>query len=77
MIFEVAIGEPVPTTIHAHKIILVYDDMVNGTRVQILLDRHQFIDNSGVFEDAEEYADLCFYMTINYWMLGDVNASLY
>jgi hypothetical protein len=77
MLFEAAIGEPIPTTIHAKKDIKVYDDVVNGIRVQVLLDRHQYADNPGVFDDAEVYADLCFYLTINYWMMGDTNASMY
>ena len=75
MLFEAAIGEPIPTTIYASKNIKVYDDVVNGDRVQVLLDRHQYADNPGVFDDAEKYADLCFYMTINYWMMNDTNAS--
>lgn len=77
MLFEAAIGEPVPTTIHAKKNIKVYDGHVNGNRIQILLDRHQYADNPGVFDDAEEYADLCFYMTVNYWMMNDTNASMH
>lgn len=76
MLFEAAIGEPIPTTVHEERNIKVYDESVNGIRVQILLDRHQYADNPlGIFHDSEEYADLCFYMTINYWMMGDANAS--
>jgi hypothetical protein len=77
MLFEAAIGEPIPTTIHAKKNIKVYDDVVNGIRIQVLLDRHQYADNPGVFNDAEVYTDLCFYLTINYWMMGDTNASMH
>ena len=71
MLFEVAIGEPIPTTIHDGKDIVVFDDIVNGTRVQVLLDRHQPQDNPGIFHDAKEYSDLCFYMTINFWIKGN------
>jgi len=77
MLFEAAVGEPIPTTIHAKKDIKVFGEVVNGSRVQILLDRHQFVDNPGVFHDAEEYADLCWYMTLNYWMMGDTGASMH
>lgn len=77
MLFEAAIGEPIPTTIHAHKDIKVLDVVMDGKRIQVLLDRHQHCDNPGVFNDADQYADLCFYLTINYWMMGDINASLY
>jgi hypothetical protein len=76
MLFEAAIGELIPTTIHANRNIKVYDAVVDGHRVQVLLDRHQFSDSSGIFDDVEEYADLCFYLTINYWMMGDTNASM-
>lgn len=75
MLFEAAVGEPIPTTIHAHRDIKVYDGVVEGNRVQVLLDRHQYADNPGIFGDAEEYADLCWYMTLNYWVMGDLNAS--
>ena len=40
MLFEAAIGEPVPTTIHDGENIKVYNDVVDGSRVQVLLDRH-------------------------------------
>ena len=77
MLFEVVIGEPIPTTVHANKNIVVFDAVVDGERVQVVLDRHHHEDNPGIFYDAEEYADLCFYMTINYWMMGDTSASLH
>ncbi len=53
MLFEAAIGELIPTTIHANRNIKVYDAVVNGHRVQVLLDRHQFSDSSGISDDAE------------------------
>jgi len=77
MLFEVAIGEPIPTTIHANRDIKVFDGTVDGIRVQVLLDRHQYTDNPSVFHDADEYADLCWYMTLNYWMIGDTNAAMH
>lgn len=77
MLFEAAIGEPIPTTIHAHKNVEILDEVVKGSRVQVLLDRHQYTDNPSVFDDADEYADLCWYMTLNYWMMGDANASMH
>jgi len=76
MLFEAAIGEQIPTTIHDGANIKVFDGNVSGIRVQVLLDRHQPQDNPGIFHDAEDYADLCFYMTINYWMMNDTNTSL-
>ena len=77
MLFEVVIGQPIPTTVHANKNIVVFDAVVDGERVQVVLDRHHCEDNPGIFYDAEEYADLCFYMTINYWMMGDTSACLH
>ena len=32
-------------------------------------------DSEGVFYDAEEYADLSFYLTIDYWLMDDIHAS--
>ena len=76
MLFEAALGEVIPTTIHAGKNIVALNVTVNGKWVQILLDRHQYVDNpEGIFNDSDEYADLCFYMTIDYWMLNDTHAS--
>ncbi len=75
LLFEVAIGVQIPTPIHNGKDIVVYDDFVNGTRIQVLLDRHQPQDNPSIFDDADEYADLCFYMTINFWIKGDTTKS--
>ncbi|MCW4038520.1 MAG: hypothetical protein NWF13_07285 [Candidatus Bathyarchaeota archaeon] len=71
LLFEVAIGVPIPTVIHDGKDIVVNDGVVNGTRVQVLLDRHQPHDNAGTFQDADTYADLCFYMSLNFWLKGD------
>jgi hypothetical protein len=75
LLFEVAIGVEIPTVIHDGKDIVVYDDVVNGTRVQVLLDRHQPHDNPGIFNDTDKYADLCFYMTLNFWLKGDTLKS--
>jgi hypothetical protein len=76
MLFEVVLGEIIPTTIHAEKNIVAYNGTVNGSWVQILLDRHQFIDDpEGIFNDADKYADLCFYLTIDYWLMNDIHAS--
>jgi hypothetical protein len=75
MFFEVCIGEQIPTTIHDGEDIVIFDDVVNGTRVQVLLDRHQPQDNPGIFYDADEYTDLCFYMALNYWLRGNTVES--
>jgi len=76
MLFEVVLGEIIPTTIHAEKNIVAYNGTVNGSWVQILLDRHRFIDDpEGIFNDADKYADLCFYLTIDYWLMNDIHAS--
>jgi hypothetical protein len=77
MLFEAALGEEIPTTIHAGKNIIAFNGTVNGKWVQILLDRHQPADNPNTFPDADEFADLCSYMTINYWIMGNTSASEY
>jgi hypothetical protein len=76
MVFEVVLGKVIPTTIHGKRNIEAYNGTVNGSWVQILLKRHQYVDDpEGVFYDVEEYADLCFYLTIDYWLMDDIHAS--
>lgn len=76
MLFEVMLGEVIPTTIHGKRNIEAFNGTVDGSWVQILLERHQSVDDpEGVFYDAEEYADLCFYLTIDYWLMDDIHAS--
>lgn len=76
MLFEAAIGEVIPTTIQPNTDVSVLNKVVEGVRIQVLLDRHQYGDSPNQpFNDTEEYADLCFYMTINYWMMNDTRAS--
>jgi len=76
MVYEVALGEVIPTTIRGERYIEAFNGTVDGSWVQILLERHQSVDDpEGVFYDAEEYADLCFYLTIDYWLMDDIHAS--
>ena len=76
MLFEVVLGEAIPTTIHGKRNIEAFNGTVNGNWVQILLERHQHVDDpEGIFYDPEEYADLCFYLTIDYWLMDDIHAS--
>ena len=76
VLFEVVLGAVIPTTIHGKRNIEAFNGTVNGSWVQILLERHQYVDDpEGVSYDAEEYADLCFYLTINYWLMDDIHAS--
>ena len=76
MVYEVALGEVIPTTIHGKRNIEAFSGTVNGSWVQILLERHQYVDDpEGIFYDAEEYTDLCFYLTIDYWLMDDIHAS--
>jgi len=76
MLFEVMLGEVIPTTIHGKRNIEAFNGTVDGSWVQILLERHQSVDDpEGVFYDAEEYADFCFYSTIDYWVMDDIHAS--
>ena len=76
MLFEVALGEVIPTTIHGNKDVVAFNGSVDGSWVQILLERYQYVDDlEWAFCDAEEYADLCFYLTIDYWLMADLHAS--
>ena len=76
MVYEVALGAAIPTTIHWKRNIEAFNGTVNGNWVQILLERHQYVDDpEGIFYNAEEYADLCFYLTMDYWVMDDIHAS--
>ncbi len=76
MLFEVMLGEVIPTTIHGKRNIEAFNGTVDGSWVQILLERHQHVDDpEGIVYDAEEYADFCFYLTIDYWLMDDIHAS--
>ena len=78
MLFEVVLGEVIPTTIRGETDIEAFNGTVDGNWVQILLKRHQHLDDlEGISYDAEEYADFCFYLTIDYWLMGDIHASEY
>lgn len=73
-LFEVVLGTIIPTPIHAHTNIMV-DSFISGDlNCTVWADRHQFQDG-GIFFDADQYADLCFYLSLNYALQRNNTAS--
>jgi hypothetical protein len=73
-LFEVVLGETIPTQIHGGSNISVGEYMIGGSNHTLWCDRHQPQDGD-VFDDANEYADLSFYMALNHHLMGNGTAS--
>jgi hypothetical protein len=69
-LFEVVLGEKITSTMYDGSDIIVDHFSVNGENYTVWVDRHQSGDG-GVFYDAGEYADLCFYLALNCCLNGD------
>ncbi len=69
-LFEVVLGKNVTTTIYGKRDVSVGFFVYDGVNYTIWADRHQPGDG-GVFYDAKEYADLCFYLSLNCYLNGD------
>lgn len=73
-LFEVVLSNVIPTPIHAHTNVKV-DSLVFGSlNYTVWADRHQPQDG-GIFFDADQYADLCFYLSLNYALQRNTTAS--
>lgn len=70
-LFEVVLGTKITSYIYASKNINVGFFIFNSVNYTVWADRHQ-PGNDGVFYDAEEYADLCFYLALNCCLNGDL-----
>ncbi|MBS7652387.1 hypothetical protein KEJ13_04575 [Candidatus Bathyarchaeota archaeon] len=73
-LFEVVLGEVIPTEIRSGRRIRVGEYTVNGEGHAVWVERHHPEDGD-VFYDAYEYADLSFYLSLDYYLLGDFEAS--
>jgi len=73
-LFEVVLGSVIPTTIHAHTDVSVDSFIFGGLNYTVWADRHQPQDG-GIFFDADQYADLCFYLSLDYDLQGNRVAS--
>ncbi len=73
-LFEVVLGENIPTQIYGGSKIFVEARVFDGKNHTIWCDRHQPQDGD-IFHDLEEYADTSFYMALNYHLRGNRTAS--
>ena len=73
-LFEVVLGMKIPTPIHAHSSLKVATYTLDGTNYTVWADRHK-PEDGGIFYDAEQYADLCFYLALNYYLDRNTLAS--
>lgn len=73
-LFEAVLGTVIPTPIHSHTNVRVDFLISDGLNYTVWADRHQPQDG-GIFFDANQYADLCFYLSLNYALQQNNTAS--
>ena len=73
-LFEVVLGSEIPTPIHAGSNLKVATYTFDGINYTVWADRHNATDG-GIFYDADQYADLCFYLSLNYYLQRNTTAS--
>ena len=69
-LFEVMLGDKITSTRYDGSDVSVDYFIVDGVNYTVWADRHQKGDG-GIFYDAEEYADLCFYLALNCYLNGE------
>jgi len=69
-LFEVVLGEKITSTRYDGGDFSVDYRIIDGENYTVWADRHQKGDG-GIFYDAEEYADLCFYIALNFYLNGE------
>lgn len=73
-LFEVVLGNKIPTPIHDCCDLKVATYTFNDMNYTVWADRHR-PEDGGIFYDAEEYADLAFYLSLNYYLDCNTIAS--
>ena len=73
-LFEVVLGIEIPTTVHARNKLKVATYTLKGDNYTVWVDRHRAEDGE-IFYDADEYADLAFYLSLDYYLTGNIKAS--
>jgi len=73
-LFEVVLGKKIPAPIHDGRDLKVATYTFNDTNYTVWVDRHR-PEDGGIFYDAEEYADLAFYLSLNYYLDHNTIAS--
>ncbi len=73
-LFEVVLGIKITDTIYGKSNLKVATYTFDDTNYTVWVDRHKPGDGE-IFYDAEEYADLAFYLSLNYYLKGNRTAS--
>lgn len=73
-LFEVVLGIKITDTIYGKSNLKVATYTFDGANYTVWVDRHRPGDGE-IFYDAEEYADLAFYLSLNYYLKGNRTAS--
>jgi len=74
-LFEVVLGEKITSTRYGGSDISVDYFIIDGENYTVWADRHQKGDGC-IFYDADEYADLCFYLALNCYLSGDLENAI-
>lgn len=69
-LFEVVLGIKITDTIYGKSNLKVATYTFDDANYTVWVDRHRPGDGE-IFYDAEEYADLAFYLSLNYYLKGD------
>lgn len=73
-LFEVVLGIKITNTIYGKSNLKVATYTFDDVNYTVWVDRHKPGDGE-IFYDAEEYADLAFYLSLNYYLSGDISTS--
>ncbi len=73
-LFEVVLGIKITDTIYGKSNLKVATYTFDDANYTVWVDRHRPGDGE-IFYDAEEYADLAFYLSLNYYLKGNRTAS--
>ncbi|MEM2873639.1 MAG: hypothetical protein QXD82_05685 [Nitrososphaerales archaeon] len=73
-LFEVVLGIKITDTIYGKSNLKVATYTFDDANYTVWVDRHKPGDGE-IFYDAEEYADLAFYLSLNYYLKGNRTAS--
>jgi hypothetical protein len=73
-LFETLFGVEIPMPVHASRSFIVKRFEIQDSNYDVCADRHWPADG-GIFYDAAEYADLCFYISLNCFWQGNITGS--